>query len=163
MFLFMIPLIISQSFSDGRATKVYCMDPDITANQAHLPAPIICVDFTWGQGWRYYNNQQNSIALSCYCCCFCVSNCQVNSCAVLSFMITRLHRVSGEPRMCSWISSPVLSIHWVGNVQPFAFTGCIGPVKIPQGENCQLFPKISIQGCQFKSCSEYCFDTLKSI
>jgi hypothetical protein len=123
MFLFIIPPIMPQSFSDTRATTLYCMDPDITANQAHLPVPIICVDFACGQSWRYYNNQQNSMTLSCCCCCCCVSNCQVYSWAVMSFTITMLQRVCGKPRMCSRISSPVLSTHPVANVQTIACTG----------------------------------------
>jgi hypothetical protein len=36
----MIPPIIAWSFSDTRATQRYCVDPDITANQAHLQCQL---------------------------------------------------------------------------------------------------------------------------
>jgi hypothetical protein len=74
MFLFMIPPIIAWSFSDNWATQLCWADLAIAANQAYLPEAIICVDFAWGQGWRYYNNQQNPKTLSCCCCCSCVYN-----------------------------------------------------------------------------------------
>jgi len=45
--------------TDTRATQLYCSDPSFATNQAHLPVPIIFIDFGGCRGWGFENNQRN--------------------------------------------------------------------------------------------------------
>jgi hypothetical protein len=149
---------------DTRATWG-SIDPDMVADQAHLPMPTICVDFRQGQGWGYYNNQRNPNRHSCCCCCCCISDCRLCSNTVMSFTIAgflgiTLHK---QTKMWSLIPRPILSKHWVVIIQSSALSGRVRPVSIPRSGNVRLFPKICFQRFFLKSCCKDCFDALEGV
>jgi len=88
-FQFIIPPLITWSSTVTRATQSCCSDPNIAAHSAHLPVPIVCINFGGGGYWGYYNNQWNSRKLSCCCCWCCVSNSWLCSYTVMSVAIAR--------------------------------------------------------------------------
>jgi len=161
--VFTISLNSACSSTETRATLSCWFDSGIATNQAHLPMPILCVKFRESQSHRYYNNQQNQKGLSCSCCCCCVSNRWMYSCVVMSFAVTGVFRVTGKPGMCSQISSPVWSNHWVVNVQTSALRGCVCPISILTGGNNQLFPKIHCERFLLEGRCKYSLDAVWSV
>jgi len=154
--------MVTWSCTDTRAARGSC-DVDITADQAHLPVPIICVNLGGGRSRGYNNNQRNPKSLCCCCCCCCASDCRMCSGAVMAFAIARLFGVARKAGVCSCIPSAVRSKHRIVNVESAAFPGCVCPISIPQGGYSWLFPKISFEGFFLEGCSKYLFDTFKSV
>jgi len=159
----MIPPMQAWPSKDTRATRSCWSDLDIVTNQAHLPVPIRCIRFAGSHGRRYYNNQRYPKSLSCNCCCWRVSNCWVCSCAVMSFAVTEVFRVTGKPRMCFCISSPMLSEYRIVTIESATFSGCVCAVSIPRGGSSRLFPEISLQRFLLNGCCKYTLDTLEGI
>jgi len=92
------------------------VDPDIATNQAHLPVPIICINFGRSCGRGYYNNEQNLQGLICCCCCCCVSLSRVSPYRSVSLAIARFLRITREPRIISQIPGPKRSESGIVNM-----------------------------------------------
>ena len=144
----MVPWSLGNTWATRGSTDLI-----MTVHQAHLPVPIIWVNFRRGRGRGYNNNHRNLKRLSgCCSCCCCVSNRRLGFYGIMSFAIAKFLRVTilEQSPIQSSIVCPMFSKHWVVNMQTSTFPGCICPINIPRGGNIRLFPKKTSKGFSSK-------------
>ena len=100
--------MVPWSCTNTRAARGSC-DPDIAADQAHLPVPIKLVKLGGGRYRRFNDNQGDLRGLCCCCCGWSVALGFVGSATVVSFTPARNICLTVKPGMGSPIPSPAIS------------------------------------------------------
>jgi len=118
--------------TDTRAARGSC-DPDIAADQAHLPAPIELVEFGGGRR-RWFDDNLRDFGGHCCCgCCWSVAFGFVGSVTHVSLAPAGSIYITAKPGMGTPVPSPAVPKHWVVELQASSVCGGFCPVKIPMG------------------------------
>jgi len=108
-----------------KASPVRISDHDIGADQTNLSVTIIMVNFRDSWSRMYFFSRRNSERPSCCCCCCCVLFCRLGPCRIVWFGVARFFQITRNRQMCSQMSSPMQSKHWIINVQTSVFCGWV--------------------------------------